>query len=423
MRTASRGRRVVSVRGRVFGRRTRYLWLAAGVLFLLFAAAFQWRDTLAVRGSDMSRRLIGSHNTVRLEALYFRADDAVTRLRYRLFGGGDGSPVSADARKHDGAGQAGAAPAGPPLVAVAPAAPLPPEPVPVAPVPDAAPAPLPPIYAHSPSTGEGAWQPMTLAGELRAPFTALHPFFTTYVRPDPARPYATVTLVEVAASSVSIDLVAGTSDPGGPLGVSGTGAIPRSVVDGGALLAAFNGGFRYADGHYGMIVDDKTVVPMRDGYATLATYRDGSFRIGIWGRDIVPSWDLVSARQNAIPLVENGAISKEIDAGGTTWGWVWYKSQEFYTARSAVGLTSDGRLVFAEGYPVDARTLAAALADAGAKVAMQMDINRPYTQFSLYETKGGGTHGFDLTNWMGASPEGFFSGRSRDFGYVVIRGG
>ncbi|HYM14171.1 MAG TPA: phosphodiester glycosidase family protein [Dehalococcoidia bacterium] len=395
-------------------RRWRRILLAGVIFLLLLGAAFHWRATIAVRGSDVSRQVIGTNNTLRLEALYFRADDAMTRLRYRLFGGGGGTPVSLAVQGHVAANGATV----PRSLRIGPVAPA----VPVAPVPDAPPAAVPPVYAHTPSQGEGVWQPITLAGALRAPFSALHPISTTYLRPDPARPYATVTLAEVSAASVSLHLVAGTSEPGTALGVSGTGAIPARVLDGGALIAAFNGGFRYQDGHYGMIVDGTTVSTMKDGLATIATYRDGSFRIGIWGADIVPSPDLVSARQNAIPLVDHGVISPQIDAGGTTWGFVWYTSKNFYTTRSAIGLTPDGRLVFAEGYQVNARTFATALQQAGLRVAMQLDINTPYTQLALYEAAANSIHGFNLTSWMGQDPQNFFSGRARDFGYVTIRG-
>jgi hypothetical protein len=366
-------------------------------------------DTLAVRGSALSRRLIGSHNTLRLEAVYFSAEDASRRLKYRFFGGGNGSPLSRDVQKHEPSPVA-ASPS--PALTVDPSGP---------PAPDAPSPSVPTLWPHTPSQGEGVWASIALAGPRLTGFVARHPVFTTFVRPDADRPYASVTLATFDAASVTLHLVAGTDEPGGKLGVHGQGSIPGPIRESGALIAAFNGGFGLDDGHYGMIVDGRAVVPMRDGLATLATYRDGSFRLGLWGRDIVPSFELVSARENAVLLLEDGAISPEIDAGGATWGWVFYKSLDFYTARSAIGFTADGRFVFAAGYSVNARTLSLALQRAGVVQAMQLDINSPYTQMALYEDASGQLRGFNLANWMGAAPSNFFAGRTRDFVYMTIR--
>jgi hypothetical protein len=382
-----------------------YVFLAIG---LGLAIAAYRSDTLAVRGSALSRRLIGSHNTVRLEAVYFRAEDAARRLEYRFVGGSE-SPLSDAVQQRE-----------PSPAAAPPSRPLTIEPV-GPPAPDAPPASVPTLYSHTPSQGEGGWASVALAGPLLTGFTARHPVFTTFVRPDADRPYATVTLATFDAASVSLHLVAGTREPGGGLGVPGQGSIPGPIRESGTLIAAFNGGFGWDDGHYGMIVDGQVVVPMRDGLATLATYRDGSFHIGVWGRDVVPSFELVSARENAVLLLENGAISPEIDDGGGTWGWVFYKSLNFYTARSAIGFTADGRFVFAGGYSVNARTLSLALQRVGVVEAMQLDINSPYTQMALYEDAFGQLKGFNLANWMGAAPSTFFAGRARDFVYMTIR--
>ena len=401
-------------------RRARRIAIAAAVAFLMLAAALHWRNALAVRGSDLSRSVIGADNTVRLEAIYFRLNDRFKRLKYSVFGGGTGNPISTAAQRHTAASAAASTSAAPRHASAASAAGT--AAAPTAAVPDAAPAPIAPIYPHTLSQGEGTWTKIQLAGGLRTPYTTQHPIYTTFIRPDPQRPYATVTLAEFSAASISLHPVAGTSEPGVSTGISGTGAIPSNVLDSGALLAAFNGGFRWQDGHYGMIVDGKTVAPMADGLATLATYRDGSFRIGTWGKDLGPSPDLVSARQNAILLIDHGAISSRIDAGGRTWGFIWYTSRNFFTTRSAIGVTADGRFVFAGGYETNARTLATALRRAGVQTAMQLDVNKPYTQMALYEAPHSYIQGFNLTDWMHQSSEGFFVGRARDFVYMTIRG-
>lgn len=407
--------RYIASSSRTPHRRMRRLAIALLVVIVAFAGAIHWRDTLAVRGSDASRHVIGTNNTLRLEAAYFRLNDRFKRLKYQIFGGNLGGGVSSAVRSH-----ASAVPTAPPATSrqhrglVAP-----PLPTPV--VPDAPPPSVPAVFNHALAPNEGIWQPMVLSGPLRTQYTARHPIYTTVVRPDPARPYASVTIAEFAPNTVTLHPVAGTSEPGTALGVAGAGLIPPPVLDSGTLLGAFNGGFRWVDGHYGMIVDGTVVSTMQDGLATLATYRDGSFRIGAWGTDITATPDLVSARQNGILLIDRGAISPQIDAGGKTWGFVWYTSRNFYTTRSAVGIAADGRLVFAAGYEVNARSFATALHQAGIQTAMQLDVNRPYTQLALYEAPKGVIQGFNLTDWMGQSPQNFFAGRARDFVYMTIR--
>ncbi|MHB8377645.1 MAG: hypothetical protein ACYDEB_11915, partial [Dehalococcoidia bacterium] len=107
--------------------------------------------------------------------------------------------------------------------------------------------------------------------------------------------------------------------------------------------------------------------------------------------------------------------------GRPTRGLIWYTSRNFFTTRSAIGLTADGRFVFAGGYETNARTLATALHQAGVVTAMQLDVNKPYTQMALYEAPQSLIQGFNLTDWMHQSPQGFFTGRARDFVYMTIR--
>ncbi len=393
----------------------RRLGLAAAALVLLFAGAYQWRETIVVGGSALSRRIIGEQNTMRLETAYFGVLDLTHRVEYRVFGSGGGNPESGSVRRRVAlrpapvlsARSAGSLATERRRARVAPAAVRPLGP----------PARVPPLYPHAAASDEGVWQPLQLAG--RGAYLAQHPIYTTFVRPDPSRPYATVTLVAFDSSAVRLHLVAGTSEPGYAYGAAGTGRIPQSVVRSGALLAAFNGGFKWQDGRYGMVEDGRTVAPLQPGFATLATYRDGSIRIGTWGTEITSSPSLVSLRQNALMLIDHGQISPEINRGGHTWGFVWYTSRKFYTTRSAVAFLADGRFVYVAGYSVTAKTLALALKQAGVTRAMQLDINSPYTQMALYELRGG-VHGFDLTRWMARCPDYFLRTRQRDFAYLTV---
>lgn len=63
----------------------------------------------------------------------------------------------------------------------------------------------------------------------------------TFTRPDPARPYAIVTLVKMDMSVMRIGSVAGTIYPAGQdLGRPGPGVIPNDILKSNNLVAAFN---------------------------------------------------------------------------------------------------------------------------------------------------------------------------------------
>ncbi|HEV2580547.1 MAG TPA: hypothetical protein VGT44_06805, partial [Ktedonobacteraceae bacterium] len=71
----------------------------------------------------------------------------------------------------------------------------------------------------------------------------------TFIRPDASRPYAIVTLLQFDMRNLALHMIAGTTEPGGARGVRGPGAIPSSDMQ--QVFAAFNGGFKYADGQFG----------------------------------------------------------------------------------------------------------------------------------------------------------------------------
>ncbi|HEX3923308.1 MAG TPA: phosphodiester glycosidase family protein, partial [Streptosporangiaceae bacterium] len=56
--------------------------------------------------------------------------------------------------------------------------------------------------------------------------------------------------------------------------------------------------------------------------------------------------------------------------------------------RSGIGLTRDGRVIFAYGPALNVRELAELLQRAGAVSAMQLDINPDWMSFMYYQSKG-----------------------------------
>ena len=98
-------------------------------------------------------------------------------------------------------------------------------------------------------------------------------------------------------------------------------------------------------------------------------------------RDIQPSPDIVSYRQNCLPLIENGVVSPEL---GKLSLWGLSISDEAVIYRSGLGQTRDGKLVYAAGNALSALTLAKVLLEAGAYNAMLLDIDDFHVAFITY---------------------------------------
>ncbi|MDP3046654.1 MAG: phosphodiester glycosidase family protein, partial [Chloroflexota bacterium] len=205
------------------------------------------------------------------------------------------------------------------------------------------------------------------------------PHYSVY--PDPNRPFAKAEVISLDPRQFDLHLVAGTVEPRSTTGLVGTGMIPDDEATRRGLVAAFNGGWAAMHGHYGLMIDRQVFLPAKNGVATLAWYADGSLRLGVWGRDIQPSPDIVSFRQNCLPLIENGAISPEL---GKLSLWGLSISDEAVIYRSGLGQTRDGKLVYVAGNALSALTLARVLSEAGAYNAMLLDIDDFHVAFITY---------------------------------------
>ncbi len=278
------------------------------------------------------------------------------------------------------------------------------------------PAALPALIGDGQLPGEGLWQLVGAAGDggdARMAVTAL--------RPDPARPDIQVALVAVDLTRAELRLVAGTEEP--PL-ISGTlryGAVPADVQGSGRLLAAFNGGFKAIHGADGMAADGEVYAQPVRGRATIGVLRDGSLRLGVWGRDIGPADDLAAWRQNGRLLVDGGAVTEAARAGGLGWGASVDLQAE--TWRSGVGLSADGRTLFyAVGDALTAARLAEVLRAAGAAAALQLDINNYWVRFVTFQLDAQGRlFAQPLITAMAREPRKYLAPERRDFFYLTAR--
>jgi hypothetical protein len=261
-------------------------------------------------------------------------------------------------------------------------------------------------------TGEGNWTPI-----INASGDAL--MAETFFRPDKSRPYAITYLVKMNMQHLSLGEVAGIVQPGGYYN-SGSGKIPTAVQKTNNLVAAFNGGFQNKDGHYGMIVGNKTYLPLQKNIATLVIYKNSKIIIiNYTGQDL--GKDVVAVRQNCPILLQN---SKDVSSSPAwnmeTWGLT--TTNSMYTWRSGIGVTKNGNLIYAAGPSLVPQSLAAALKAAGAVDAMQLDINPVWVRFILFNSLSNGQYQYSpLTKDMVNGGEQYLTGYQKDFFYLVER--
>jgi hypothetical protein len=206
-------------------------------------------------------------------------------------------------------------------------------------------------------------------------------------------------------------VVPGSGDPGGPWPWGGQ-VDPGSRPN---LVAAFNGGFKFGDFTGGVLAFGHAYRDLAAGQASFVVYADGSFNVGLWGRDVGPAPNVVGVRQNLSMLVDGGAPTAAAGGSGS-WG---ASVGGVATQRSAVGVDAKGGLVWAGGglSPID---LANALVAGGAVRGMQMDINPSWVNFNLYQPGPDGVvHGMPVYGATG--PDRYLSPNSRDFIAVLIR--
>lgn len=260
-------------------------------------------------------------------------------------------------------------------------------------------------------TSEGLWnnRPLTI-------FPSQEVMAYTFVRPDPARPFAYVTLVKVDTKAVHLSAVAGTQQPGGPVGNFGPGKVPLNIIQSGNLIAAFDGGFQYRDGQYGMIVSGTTYLPLKTDLGTLVGYKDGTLKIvNYTGQSLGNNIEFV--RQNCPILIDNGNITTSNAQNRKLWGRT--MTADIYTWRSGVGLDKNGDLIYAVGNNIIPETLAVALKSAGAINAIQLDINPYWVRFNIFDTKGDGTYTTStLTKSLTSGAKQYLTGYTKDFFYL-----
>lgn len=232
-----------------------------------------------------------------------------------------------------------------------------------------------------------------------------------------ARTSSGIALLSLNQRYLELALHSGTID-------AGTSGWRHGPVVAGAerrhLFAAFNGGFKFDTGAGAFMSFGHVAIPLRDGLGSIVTYTDGYTDVGAWHHGVpAPGRPVASVRQNLSLLIDHGRAAATVDClscWGATLGGV------TDPARSALGVTADGRLIWAGGEHVTTADLANSLLEAHVVRAVELDINPEWVAAYLYAH--GGPHAptaVPVLPGQPGVPGQFLAPYSRDFFTVLTR--
>ena len=267
--------------------------------------------------------------------------------------------------------------------------------------------------AGSPLAGEGQWRVLEkVHGEPAV--------FGTFLRDATYTSYVNG-IVSMDQRLVSFWLHPGSQDPGG----SNWGPGAQSWVPPGSragLLATFNGGFKLNAAQGGFYLNGRASGALKPGAASVVYYKDGTVAIGAWDQGVSMTSSVAGVRQNLKLIVQNGQVPASVNQNvETSWGAT--LGGGYYVWRSGIGITRDGRVIFAYGPALNVRDLAVLLQRAGAVQGMQLDINPYWMSYEYYQA---GSHPADptpvkLLPTQQQTAYRYYSPYSRDFTAVYAR--
>ena len=274
-----------------------------------------------------------------------------------------------------------------------------------------------PTPAVTPLPGEGVWH---VAGRETA--TGVPTMYEAFVRPDAIHTSYVVGVVWMDPTLLQAQLYSGSSIPGGgPYPYT----APISARNSENLVAAFNAGFLMPDANGGYYTDGRTILPLRNGAASVVIFKDGTMTVGKWGSDVTMSAQVASVRQNLDLIVDNAKpVPGLTNANLLKWGKTLGGS--FNVWRSGLGVTKNGALIYVGGPSLSIADLANVLVRAGAVRAMELDINTDWVQFSAFRgplnTPINGGNGASLESAMAGKPSRYFvNWWTRDFYTMSLR--
>jgi hypothetical protein len=254
--------------------------------------------------------------------------------------------------------------------------------------------PLPPARDAGAPAGEGEWVDKGW-------------YHRTSVYPEP-RLGSTADIVLIDPCRVDLHLVCGTRDPA----PDGAGRIPDGDLAKTAM--AFSGGWQYRHDHCGIVVDGRTLRPMKKGAGTLVVYRNGAIAMGKWGRDFAQITPDMRYVRQCLLLIDDGKFVPDQPYD------VYTLDKKTYVFRSGIGLTKEGKLVYAAGDNLSAPGLARAMIAAGVVTAMHLDMNLGNATCGLFTKRGDRFVVLPLTGQF-RNPKRFLDTNYRDFFYLTMK--
>jgi hypothetical protein len=265
--------------------------------------------------------------------------------------------------------------------------------------------------AGKPLPGEGVWRVLgTVHGQPAV--------YGTYLRASRVYTSYVSGIVSMNQSLVRFELRPGGEDPG-PGNWHASDYIRPGTRRG--LLATFNSGFKISSSDGGFYLNGARSGSLTRGVASVVYYRDGHIAIGVWGRTVRMTPDVVGVRQNLHLVVQNGRVPSSVDSNvQTSWGAT--LGGGYYVWRSGIGITKDGRVIFVYGPALNVRELAELLRHAGVVTGMELDINPAWMSFMYYQhSHAANPRPVNMLPTQIQPADRYFSPSSRDFTAVYAR--
>ena len=225
--------------------------------------------------------------------------------------------------------------------------------------------------------GEGVWR---AAG---TPVDGSPPMLVTTFRPSADYPRVVAYVAWIDHARTQLALYPGRYEPPSRLP---RGPMQVPYGERWRLLATFNSGFTYRDGHGGFAVDGRTLTPLQPGKGTLVEYANGRVDVVTWRGGSTTGPNVVLARQNLPLIVDHGRPASNL-TDGPEWGAT--LGNAILVWRSAVGVDRHGNLLYAAAADQTVASLAHILIRAGAVRAIELDINAEWPSLITYRHVGG----------------------------------
>jgi len=228
-----------------------------------------------------------------------------------------------------------------------------------------------PVFARA-LPGEGVWKPTgrALAGKP--------PVLVTTFRTEVAYPQIVAYVAWFDHTRTALAYYPGRYEPPSAT-LRGPAEVPHSQRW--RLLASFNSGFIYKDGLNGDTLNGHVNEPLKQGLATLVSYRDGRVNVVGWNGGSAPGPAVAWTRQSLPLIINHGRLSPKLN-DSTAWGYTLGNAVRVW--RTGVGVDRRGNIIYAAANYQTVTTLARIMQRAGAVRAMELDINPEWPTLITY---------------------------------------